>query len=59
MDKIQQILGKDININKKSYNLDMDCYIITRDFDGKKLPEPEKIMDENGEINKVLTFLYY
>lgn len=50
MDKIQQILGKDININKKSYNLDMDCYIITRDFDGKKLPEPEKIMDEKNKV---------
>ena len=54
MDKIQQILGKDININKKNYNLNMDCYIITRDFDGKKLPEPERIMNEKMEKVRII-----
>lgn len=50
IDKIHLILGKDIYINKNNYNLNMDCYIITRDFDGKKLPEPEKIMDEKNQV---------
>lgn len=50
LEKIQEIMGKNININKTLYNLYEDYYVLTHDFDGKIFSKPEKIVDEKNKV---------
>ena len=50
LNKIQEVMGKDIVINKNMYNIFNDIYVLTHDFDGTKFENPLKIMDENNKI---------
>ena len=53
IDKIQELLGIDIYIDNKFYNLKKDIYIMEYDIDGTKLSTPEKITDDDNQIKYI------
>jgi hypothetical protein len=52
LDNIQKLLGTDIFVNNKIYNLYYNIYIIDHDYNGVKLDSPIEIYEDNKNKDK-------
>lgn len=59
LDSIQKILGTDIIINKQTYNLFNNIYIIDHDINGIKLPTPIQIYEKDSNIRIIKNHNHY
>lgn len=59
LDSIQKILGTDIIINKQTYNLFNNIYIIDHDLNGVKLATPIQIYEKDTNIRIIKNHNHY
>jgi hypothetical protein len=59
LDSIQKLLGIDIIINNKTYNLHYNIYYIDHDYNGSKLESPIQVYEKDNKFRSIENHPHY